>query len=131
MYSASVNAYNQYRTTAVQTAKPEKLLLMLYDGLVLSLKMAQQALGKRDTSEAHQNLIKAQDIITELMSTLNMEYEISSRLFQLYDFWKRQLVQANTRKDVQIVGEVLSFVTELRDAWATVIKPALAEAVER
>jgi len=122
MYSASAHAYNQYRTTAVQTARPGKLLLMLYDGLILSLKQARQCIEQGNHSEAHHCLIKAQDIITELMCTLNMDYEISASLYQLYDYFKARLIQANIRKDAQVIDEVQSFVTELRDTWASVIE---------
>ncbi len=122
MYSTGVNAYNQYRTTAVQTARPGKLLLMLYDGLILSLKQARQCIEQGILSEAHHHLIKAQEIITELMCTLNMDYEISANLYQLYDYFKRRLIQANIRKDARVIDEVLSFVTELRDTWESVIR---------
>jgi flagellar protein FliS len=113
-----MNAYNQYKTTSVQTADPGKLLLMLYDGLLLSLRKGKQAVEAGKLKEAHQNLIKAQDIVSELMSTLKMEYEISQNLFQLYDYWKRRLVEANVKKDTQIIDEVLSLVRELRAVWA-------------
>ncbi len=118
MYSPAMNAYNQYKTTSVQTADPGKLLLMLYDGLLLSLRKGKQAVEAGKLKEAHQNLIKAQDIVSELMSTLKMEYEISQNLFQLYDYWKRRLVEANVKKDTQIIDEVLSLVRELRAVWA-------------
>lgn len=122
MYSQGMNPYNQYRATAVQTARPGKLLLMLYDGLVLSLKQAKQCIEEGVASEAHHHLIKAQEIVTELMCTLNMDYEIAHNLYQLYDYFKSRLIQANISKNAGIVEEVLSFVKELRDAWEEVVK---------
>lgn len=121
MYS---KAYDQYRTLSVQTASPGKLLLMLYDGLVLFLKQAVRAIESGKPQEAHNFLIKAQDIVTELICTLNMDYEVSKNLLQLYDYLKRRLVEANLKKDKQIVEETLSLTTELRDTWAQVIGPA-------
>lgn len=118
MYSAAMNAYNQYRTTSVQTANPSKLLLMLYDGLILFLKKGKQAIESGNLGEAHVHLINAQDIVTELMSTLKTDYEISQNLFQIYDYWKWCLVEANIKKDVKIVDEVLPLIEELRDVWA-------------
>lgn len=122
MYSQGMNLYDQYKATAVQTAKPGKLLLMLYDGLLLALKQAKQNIEDGALSEAHRQLIKAQDIVTELMCTLNMEYDIAKNLYQLYDYFKRRLIEANVRKDAGIVEEVLSFIKELRDAWEVAVR---------
>lgn len=118
MYSSAMNAYNQYKTTSIQTADPGKLLLMLYDGLILFLKKGKQAIEANNLGEAHQYFINAQDIITELMSELKMDYEISQNLFQIYGYWKGRLVEANIKKDVKIIDEVLPLVKELRDTWA-------------
>jgi len=113
------NAYNQYRTTAIATARPEKLLLMLYDGLALDLKQARRALEQKDPASAHGWLVKGQNIITELMSTLKMEYEISLDIYRLYDYLRRRLITANIKKEPEIIEEVLNIVEELRAAWAT------------
>lgn len=131
MYPAGSMDYNQYRKIAVQTAGPGKLLLMLYDGLVLFLKKAVRAVEAGDIGEAHNYLIKAQDIITELMCTLNLNYDIAKNLFQLYDYLKGRLVEANLKKDSSIVGDVLSFVTELRDTWEQVVNPSMVTASSR
>ncbi len=112
------DAYNQYRRVAVSTARGEKLLLMLYDGLILDLKQAKQAIGQKDPATAHTYLMKSQEIILELMRTLRMEYEISAKLFSLYDYLRRRLAMANTRKDAAVIEEVLKIVTGLRAAWA-------------
>ena len=74
MSGDSANAYNQYRKIAVTTARPEKLLIMLYDGLVIDLKQAKQAIERHDPATAHTYLLKGQNIITQLMATLKMEY---------------------------------------------------------
>ncbi len=120
------NAYHQYRTTSIATARPEKLLIMLYDGLVLDLKQARQALEQKDPAGAHGWLVKGQNIITELMGTLKMEYEISPDLYRLYDYLRRRLITANIRKEQEIIDEVLNMVEELRAAWVTVARQAPA-----
>jgi len=56
------------------------------------------------------------------MTTLDMKYEVSHNLMALYDYLHRRLVEANTRKDVAALEEVLRFVTELRDTWAEAVK---------
>ena len=119
MYGGSANAFNQYRKIAVTTAGPEKLLLMLYDGLVINLIKAKQAIEQHDPAAAHTFLIKGQDIITELIRTLNMNYEISANLYRLYDYLRRRLITANVRKDTAIIEEALEILTGLRATWAT------------
>lgn len=115
---ALANPYNQYRQQQVTTASPDKLLLMLYDGALRFCRQAQKALGDENMNEAHTFLTKAQKIIEELMVTLNMDYEIAHNLYSLYDYLYRRLVEANLKKDLAIIEEVVGFLTELRQAFA-------------
>jgi flagellar protein FliS len=119
-------AYNQYRRVTTTTARGEKLLLMLYDGLIIDLKQAKQAIEQKDPATAHTFLMKSQEIIAELMRTLRMEYEISGNLSKLYDYLLRRLAKANIRKDAAIVEEALQIVTGLRSAWAAAAAQVLA-----
>ncbi|MCS7233738.1 MAG: flagellar export chaperone FliS [Synergistetes bacterium] len=118
-----MNVYEQYKQTQVQTAKPEQLLLMLYDGAINFLKKAKKAIEDKNIPEAHTFLIKTQDIIIELMVSLNMEVgEIAMNLFRLYEYMHYRLVEANVNKDVKPVDEVLKMLQDLRDAWDMAIK---------
>jgi flagellar protein FliS len=121
MNANRMNPYNQYRMTSVQTANPEKLLLMLYDGLVVCLKQAKQAVEEKKMDQAHTSLIQGQDIITELMNTLNMDYDISENLYKLYDYQRQQLIEANIKKDAEIIDQVLTFTSDLRQTWAQAV----------
>ncbi|ADG07467.1 flagellar export chaperone FliS [Kyrpidia tusciae] len=107
-----------YRNTAVQTAAPDRLLLMLYDGLIQFLEAAKRALVEGRRADAHAFLLRSQDILRELTVTLKMDYEISHSLAALYDYYHRRLVEANVTKDPVPVEEVLEQVRELREAWA-------------
>lgn len=126
-----MNVYEQYRQTQVQTAKPEQLLLMLYDGAISFLKKAKMAIESKNITEAHTFLIKTQDIIIELMLSLNMEVgEIAVNLFRLYEYMHYRLVEANVNKDIKPVDEVLRMLQELRDTWDMAIKKLKEEKVE-
>jgi flagellar protein FliS len=116
------NPYQQYQQQSVMTASPGELLVMLYNGCIRFIKQAMECIESKDLEGAHKAIIRAQDIILEFMSTLDMKYEISHNLLALYDYLHRRLVEANTKKDVVILEEVLTFVTELRDTWAEVVK---------
>jgi len=118
----AVNAYSQYRQTAVQTSSPEKLLLMLYDGAIRFLGQAIKAIEEKDVAGRNTNLLKAQDIVREFMSTLNMDYEISNNLLGLYDFFLQRLIEANIKNDKEIIQEVQGWLIELRDTWTEASK---------
>ncbi|OAT80379.1 flagellar export chaperone FliS [Desulfotomaculum copahuensis] len=111
------NPYRRYREQSIQTASPGKLIIMLYDGLVSSLSQAGEAIRDGRIEEAHNKLIKSQDIILELDASLNMEFEISRHLHAVYDFLYRQAVKANVDKDFKIAESCLVMARELRDAW--------------
>jgi flagellar protein FliS len=116
------NPYQQYQQQSVMTASPGELLVMLYNGCIRFIKQAIECINNKDLEGAHKAIIRAQDIILEFMTTLDMKYEVSHNLMALYDYLHRRLVEANTRKDVAALEEVLGFVTELRDTWAEAVK---------
>lgn len=110
-------AHNAYRRSNVETATREGLLVMLYDGLLRFIGMAQAAIEANDVVNAHTNLVKAQDIVVELRNSLDMEYEISHALESLYDYFWRKLVAANVEKSVEPIEEIRPRIQELREAW--------------
>lgn len=113
-----VNPYNQYRQTSIETASPEKLLIMLYDGAIKFLNQAKTGMTEGNIETTNNALLKTQNIIDELMISLNMDMgEIAQSLYNLYDYFKRRLIEANTKKDINMLDEVLNYLTELRSAW--------------
>lgn len=117
-------AYGQYKENSVYTARPEELTLMLYNGLVKFIMQAQMAIDEKKLDRANNCIIRAQDIVYELQSTLNKKYEISQSLWMIYDYMIRRLRDANLKKDKGILEEVLGFAKELRDAWEQGMKLA-------
>lgn len=116
------NAYNQYKQNSIQTASPEELTLMLYNGLVKFIMRGIDSVEKHNISEAHNNIVRAQDIISEFINTLDMNYEISKSLNSIYDYMMNRLIDANISKDVGILEEVLGFAKVLRDTWEQAMK---------
>ncbi|WAH37690.1 flagellar export chaperone FliS [Alicyclobacillus dauci] len=115
-------ASSMYRNYSVQTASQPKLVVMLYDGWLSALSIAKQAIMDKKVELAHCQLTKAQSIVQLLSGTLDMQYEISKQLEALYDFFYRQLVQANIEKSTVIIDEQISIVKELRDGWDEAVK---------
>ncbi|MGB9808902.1 MAG: flagellar export chaperone FliS [Caldanaerobacter sp.] len=117
-----MNPYQQYKENAILTASPEELVLMLYNGIIRFIDEAKTALQNRNYVETNAKIQRAQDIITELMLTLDMNYDISKNLYNLYDYMLRRLIDANVKKDVKILDEVRGFAIELRDTWSLALQ---------
>lgn len=118
------NPYAKYQENSVFTASPEELTLMLYNGLVKFIMKAQQSIEKKDMQQAHKEILRAQDIVTELRSTLDLKYDIAKQLDALYDFMFFWLVDANVEKDINKLEEVLTLTKDLRDTWSEAMKIA-------
>lgn len=116
----NANAYANYKQASVETATPEKLLLMLFDGGIKFLNQGKMAIEKRDYSEANKTLVKVQDILYELMVSLDVEKggEMASNLYKLYDFYRNEVMKANISKDAELLPPVLEFLRLYRDMWA-------------
>lgn len=118
----SVNAYQVYKQTQVNTASQGELILMLFDGAIRFSNQARQLILEGDLEGANAKLIRAQDIMTEFMISLDMNQgEIAQNLYRLYDFIHNCLVQANVKKDVTLIDQAVRFLTELRDTWRQVV----------
>lgn len=123
MYAAQV--YQQYRTMQTQTADKGELVVMLYQGAIKFLARASAALQSNDRQEAHNNIVRCQDIIAELMASLDMGAgELAFNLLRLYEYMHHRLVEANLRKDVQLVDEVAGLLRELLPAWQDAARDA-------
>lgn len=126
-----------YRANAVLTASPGQLVLMLYDGALTALHVARNAFeteqNPRRIEIINQQLIKAQNILLELQSGLNLEAggEFAQTLHRLYDYHSRRLLEANVQKRVEPVIEVEGLVRELRDAWAEMLNKQGTAAANR
>lgn len=118
------NAYNQYKENSINTATPEELTLMLYNGLIKFIMRGIDSVEKNNVQEAHNNITRAQDIIKEFMSTLDLRYEVSKNLYAIYDYLLNRLMDANLKKDKGILEEVLDFAKTLRDTWEQAMKTA-------
>lgn len=124
------NAYEKYKTQEVSMASPMALIVMLYNGCIKQLKLSRMAIEKKEYEEANSILKKAQDILTELMSSLDFKYEISNNLMALYRFMYGEIVRINASKNAEKIAPVISILSDLRDAWVKVEKECRLPAYE-
>ncbi len=116
------NAYAQYNNNKVMTASPAELTLMLYEGAIKFCNVAENAIKQDDVQKAHTNIIKAQRIIDYLRQTLDMKYPVAQDFENIYSYLGTRLVQANMKKDVEILKEVNEHLHSVRDTWKEVMR---------
>jgi flagellar secretion chaperone FliS len=119
VYTAPTAAYKQQ---SILTATPGQLVVMLYDGCLRFLHQAAHAMRDGSTAEAGSRLARAEAIIDELLTTLDMEEGgvIASRLQGIYVFSLRHLMEARLERDADKIDTVSGLLAELRDSWAQV-----------
>ncbi|QRG67307.1 flagellar export chaperone FliS [Brevibacillus choshinensis] len=114
-------AYQQpaqaYQTNSITTATPGELTLMLYNGALKFIKQTKAAIEIKKWDKANEYNIKAQDIFSELLITLDRQYPVAQQMVLLYEYIQQRLIEANIKKDVAILDEVEGFVVEFRDTW--------------
>ncbi len=106
-----------YLKQGIMTASPIELIIMLYDGCRKNLMQAERAVARNDNAAAHKHFIKAQDIISELVNSLDMRYEISEQLLDLYEFMLVQIADMNVSKKIEAMPPVLEMLETLRGTW--------------
>ncbi|AXB59472.1 flagellar protein [Clostridioides difficile] len=96
----------------------EELLLMLVDGTVKYTNISKEALLNNDYLKAHNELIRVQNIFTELMTTLDQDAgQWAKDMYKVYEFIKSELAIADENKDIKIIDDILPIVKQIRDTW--------------
>ena len=114
---------SSYRETQIKTASKGALVVLLYDGLIRFLDIALENIPEKQYEIVNTNILKAQDIISELIMSLNFEAgDISQKLLNIYSFLNSKLIEGNIKKDPGPIKFVRNMVCELRDAWREIAK---------
>lgn len=118
------NQKDSYRKTQIETATPEALILMLYDGALRFITQAEDAFAENNTELISNSLLRVQAIITELLTSLDKEKggEIATNLERLYLFFLDKLTDSNIRKDPEPMRQIKPLIEDLRNTWAEAMK---------
>ena len=116
------SAPQTYLRMQTSTASPGELIAMLYDALLRNLSRAEGGLESRDIESAHHALLRSQDIVLELMASLDLEAEgeagsIARQMAPLYEYLYRRLLDASVHKETAPIAEVRRLVQPVREAW--------------
>jgi len=114
----------RYREVQAATASPAELVVLLYEAAIGAVRQARRFLEERDFNHAHQQTVKAQKAIAELLAVLDCERggRLAANLQDIYRFLLQHLMQANLHKDGKRLAEVEQLLEPLRDAWAQLAK---------
>ena len=115
------NIAQEYNRNKILTASPAELTLMLYEGAIKFCNIALIAIEKNDYEKAHINIKKAENIITEFKITLNHKYPVSNVFENIYNYIYSLLVDANIKKDPEILNQALDQIRGMRDTWKEVM----------
>ena len=118
------SGYQKYERNKILTASPAELTIMLYEGAIKFSNIAIMAIEKGDVEKAHNSIMKVQRIITEFQATLNHKYETAKDFEEVYQYLQQRLIEANIKKDKDIMEEVLKHLRVMRDTWKEVMSLA-------
>ncbi|MBE5964192.1 MAG: flagellar export chaperone FliS [Lachnospiraceae bacterium] len=118
------SGYAQYNNSKILTASPAELTLMLYEGAIKFCNIAIMGIEQNDIQKAHTNIIKVERIIEEFQATLNYKYPVANEFNQVYTYIYGRLIEANIKKDKEILEEVLGHLRTMRDTWKEVMRLA-------
>ncbi len=118
------NPYSKYTTNAINSATPEELTLMLYNGALKFCNQAMAAYEASDYMKFNKLIQRVEDIIREFQITLNRKYEISEQLDTMYNYIYETLVRSNINKDPKLLEEATGLIRTMRDTWKEAMKLA-------
>jgi len=117
-----MNGVSAYQEASVTTESKGRLIVMLYDGAIKFMRLAIRELEAHNDEAKGRYINRAQDIINELNTVLDMEAggEVAANLRKLYVFMSTHLSQANVKRDPQMIREVISLMEELNKSWRAI-----------
>lgn len=114
--------YNAYAKNKILTASPAELTLMLYEGAIKFCNIAIAAVEEKDVEKANNNIMKVQNIIGEFLSTLDHKYPVAKDFENVYNYLMDRLMEANMKKDKEILEEILEHLRTMRDTWKEIME---------
>ena len=117
-------AYAEYNRNKVLTASPAELTLLLYEGAIKFCNIAIIGLEQNDMEKVHNNIIKVENIIEEFQATLNHKYPVAEDFDKIYKYIYNLLVEANIKKDKELLEQALTELRGMRDTWKEVMVKA-------
>lgn len=123
-FNQANQAYAEYNRNKVLMASPAELTLLLYEGAIKFCNIAIIGLEQNDMEKVHNNIIKVENIIEEFQATLNHKYPVAEDFDKIYKYIYNLLVEANIKKDKELLEQALTELRGMRDTWKEVMVKA-------
>lgn len=123
-FNQANQAYAEYNRNKVLTASPAELTLLLYEGAIKFCNIAIIGLEQNDMEKVHNNIIKVENIIEEFQAMLNHKYPVAEDFDKIYKYIYNLLVEANIKKDKELLEQALTELRGMRDTWKEVMVKA-------
>lgn len=123
-FNQANQAYAEYNRNKVLTASPAELTLLLYEGAIKFCNIAIIGLEQNDMEKVHNNIIKVENIIEEFQATLNHKYPVAEDFDKIYKYIYNLLVEANIKKDKELLEQALTELRGMRGTWKEVMVKA-------
>ena len=120
-FNQANQAYAEYNRNKVLTASPAELTLLLYEGAIKFCNIAIIGLEQNDMEKVHNNIIKVENIIEEFQATLNHKYPVAEDFDKIYRYIYDLLIEANIKKDKELLERALDELRGMRDTWKEVM----------
>ena len=121
-FNQANQAYAEYNRNKVLTASPAELTLLLYEGAIKFCNIAIIGLEQNDMEKTHNNIVKVENIIEEFQATLNHKYPVAEDFDKIYRYIYDLLIEANIKKDKELLERALDELHGMRDTWKEVMK---------
>ena len=123
-FNQANQAYAEYNRNKVLTASPAELTLLLYEGAIKFCNIAIIGLEQNDMEKTHNNIVKVENIIEEFQATLNHKYPVAEDFDKRYRYIYDLLIEANIKKDKELLERALDELRGMRDTWKEVMVKA-------
>lgn len=120
-FNQANQAYAEYNRNKVLTASPAELTLILYEGAIKFCNIAIIGLEQNDMEKTHNNIVKVENIIEEFQATLNHKYPVAEDFDKIYRYIYDLLIEANIKKDKELLERALDELRGMRDTWKEVM----------
>lgn len=120
-FNQANQAYAEYNRNKVLTASPAELTLILYEGAIKFCNIAIIGLEQNDMEKTHNNIVKVENIIEEFQATLNHKYPVAEDFDKIYRYIYDLLIEANIKKDKELLERALDELRGMRDTWKKVM----------
>lgn len=120
-FNQANQTYAEYNRNKVLTASPAELTLILYEGAIKFCNIAIIGLEQNDMEKTHNNIVKVENIIEEFQATLNHKYPVAEDFDKIYRYIYDLLIEANIKKDKELLERALDELRGMRDTWKEVM----------